>query len=1702
MVHKDITNYLIIIREHKMLKKILQSGFLNRIFLLLAIFAFSGALTLSQAQSGPDFDIEDPTNIILSNSTVAENTVANEFVGVLSTADPDFEGGGSSYTYTYTLGSSNDEGYFYITNNNLFTSGTPLNYEARASHTYTIFITSTSSETGSVPHTKEFTITVTDVNEAPDAMSLSSSSTPENGGVVTVGGLTSNDEDADGAFPDGDTKTYSKVSGSASLNVSGTNVVTTGSLDAEGGGPYNITVRVTDSGSLTYEKQFTITATNVNEGASDIALTSMSIAEGAGANATVGTLSNNDPDSGTDAYTLVAGTGDTDNALFDITGPAGSLAKGNSEPWSLVAKASLDYEDAGHPAHTFAIRVQHSDGSITYQEQFTINVTDNAAPSTVRIDNSTSDSFPENSGVNFVVGTLSASIDGSDNSIASFTEAATGNNADNDKFNISGTSLRVDADWDFETGDAINRPFQVAVTVTDTEGKTATQNLLITLSNVNEAPTGITWAAGDNDIDENNLANAVVGTLVATDVDASDSWSYDLVPGSGDGDNDKVSIVGANVSLVGASDHETDDTYDIRVRTTDGGNLTFDQQLTIDIIDVNDAPTAVKIDGASSDSIPENSGTNFIVGTLTASDQDPTDTHTYALVTDGSADDDDNGSFTIAGTGPYTLQTSADFDFENQAMNNPLRVLVRVTDNHAANALGKTSAGGLTYEQALTITITDVSPEAPTDITLTGSSVEENAGTNASVGTFTVTDPDDGQTGHTWALVNVPVVSALGKVTTPPSADDDDDNGLFTLNSTTGVLTANSSFDLETLDHNPLRIYVRVTDPSPSSSLGKTEGGALTYEEAFTITVTNANEGPVLAGTAGSITYTEGNSATVITSGLTISDVDAGDNLSSATIQIASNYVEGSDELSYPTTAALGKVNANTDVSLTPSWNASTGTLTITGEASTAAYQTALADVRYEMINDYQDPSKSTKTVSYQVNDEASAYRLSKADGTEIASNSLSATVYLVQTDQTPYIDNVESTVDEVLSYPDNSGAVNITSTLTVWNDNPQLSGATVSFSGGVAAALAKTETPVSAVYEPTEDALEFTAQNGITGSFSSGTGELVLTGTATNEQYQAALRAVKYINSSQSPTVGVRLITFEVDDYSSPGKSLFKTEVAYNTRAIEVVDRANVPVVVKNEGLTVAKSATGIINETVLDANDPDASNGNGSLTYSVSGPSHGSLMIGGQSVSSFTQNQVANGLLSYKHDGTETATDSFTFSVTDGEYTTASQTFEITITGVNSAPVLANIETVPVEYTIDATPVSLTATLTVTDSNDTNLQSATVSITSGFVPTTSVASPGDGLFTSGLPTTLAATFSASTGVLAITGEAPVADYETALRGVGFSTAASGASSAVTRTVSFEVSDGVVSSNVETIDVNITENTTLTAPSAPVLTFDSNGNPVLTWTVGTGATGIQVWRLVITTQRNAGTLYKSTGTETYELVATLAGDATTYTDTNAEEGVAYEYAVTAFDATGSTAIPPSSGDTPPVSPLRTPSDLTAVAGEGSIELSWTDNSSAEDSYSVERSTDGTTWSVAGSSNSDSFTDTGLADGTYSYRVMAVDATIPSSAYSNVASATVTTEVTGFESLSGTPVEYALHQNYPNPFNPSTNIRFALPSAANVHVAVYNLIGQEIAELVSGQLSAGYHEVEWDASNVNSGIYFYKIQAGDFTEIKKMILMK
>ncbi|RPI05026.1 MAG: T9SS C-terminal target domain-containing protein [Ignavibacteriae bacterium] len=160
------------------------------------------------------------------------------------------------------------------------------------------------------------------------------------------------------------------------------------------------------------------------------------------------------------------------------------------------------------------------------------------------------------------------------------------------------------------------------------------------------------------------------------------------------------------------------------------------------------------------------------------------------------------------------------------------------------------------------------------------------------------------------------------------------------------------------------------------------------------------------------------------------------------------------------------------------------------------------------------------------------------------------------------------------------------------------------------------------------------------------------------------------------------------------------------------------------------------------------------------------------------------------------------------------------------------------------------------------------------------------------------------------------------------------------------------------------------------------------------------------------------------------------------------------------------------------------------------------DQYSVQASTDQTFATVTKRTTT---SDTskymgGHVQGTvYYWRVQAISFAGPGE-WSDVWS--FKADVLGVKEEMGTPTAYSISQNYPNPFNPTTTISFALPQSGFTTLTVYDILGREVHMLLNKKVEAGIHEINFDATNFQSGVYFYKIQSGNFSQIKKMVFMK
>lgn len=98
--------------------------------------------------------------------------------------------------------------------------------------------------------------------------------------------------------------------------------------------------------------------------------------------------------------------------------------------------------------------------------------------------------------------------------------------------------------------------------------------------------------------------------------------------------------------------------------------------------------------------------------------------------------------------------------------------------------------------------------------------------------------------------------------------------------------------------------------------------------------------------------------------------------------------------------------------------------------------------------------------------------------------------------------------------------------------------------------------------------------------------------------------------------------------------------------------------------------------------------------------------------------------------------------------------------------------------------------------------------------------------------------------------------------------------------------------------------------------------------------------------------------------------------------------------------------------------------------------------------------------------------------------------------------IVAIQNINGTPESFSISQNYPNPFNPVTTIKYEIPSLSFVTLKIYDALGNEVVSAVNKNVHPGKYEYTWNASGFSSGMYFYKIIAGDFAETKSMILLK
>ncbi len=552
-----------------------------------------------------------------------------------------------------------------------------------------------------------------------------------------------------------------------------------------------------------------------------------------------------------------------------------------------------------------------------------------------------------------------------------------------------------------------------------------------------------------------------------------------------------------------------------------------------------------------------------------------------------------------------------------------------------------------------------------------------------------------------------------------------------------------------------------------------------------TITVIPVIDPPVVTAGA-TLNYTEGDAATVVDAGITVADLDDS-NLEGAVVTISGGY--------YPAEDLLAFTNAN---GITGAWNGVTGTLTLSGTASLANYQTALRSITY--ANSGGDaPTAGSRTLSIQVNDG------------DVNSAVVTSTINVSAVNDRPVL-----TAGGVLTYTEGDGATVLDGTLTVLDgDHALLQGASVRFTGGFIAG---------------QDQLNFTDANGISGNWDGGTGLLTLTGTASVANYQAALRSVSYRNlAGDNPTAGNRTLSYLASDGLADSLAVTSTVTVVAVNDLPVLTAGGLLNYTEGDGSRTVDATVTVLdldNATLASATislgagfvaGEDLLTYGGGMAQAWDGVT-GVLTLSGPATLADYQSALRS--VTY----TNTAGDKPTaglrtlaYVVNDGTANSAVVTSQVVVTAVNDAPLLTAGGALL--YTEGDGAAVLDSSITVTDADHSQLQRARVVISAGYVS-------GEDQLSFVNTGTISGSWDNTSGslVLSLTGAATVADYQAALRSIKYDNIGGDNPTAGIRTVSLLVDDGVDESGVVFSTVTVVAiNDAPTVTAGGLLTYVEN---------------------------------------------------------------------------------------------------------------------------------------------------------------------------------------------------------------------------------------------------------------------------------------
>ena len=678
--------------------------------------------------------------------------------------------------------------------------------------------------------------------------------------------------------------------------------------------------------------------------------------------------------------------------------------------------------------------------------------------------------------------------------------------------------------------------------------------------------------------------------------------------------------------------------------------------------------------------------------------------------------------------------------------------------------------------------------------------------------------------------------SAHTKVIPVLSNDTDADGDSLTVASvdtagTQGTVTINGD---NTVTYNPGHAFDSLTTGATAHDTFKykaNDGHVDSNAATVDVTVTGAEDPPVVTTTSGSTAYAENAPATVIDGGVTVTDPDDTD-IESAQVKVSVG-MESGDTLVFSSQNGISGF-----------YSAGTGVLTLSGTSSKANYQTALRSVQFQSTND--NPA-STKTIEFKVNDG------------DLDSNLATKDISVTRVNDAPSV----TTSGGNASFTEDSPATQVDAGITAADaDSDQLQGAVVSITSNFSSADG--------------DTLGFTAQNGITGSYNSGTGVLTLTGNAAKSDYQTALASITFSNTSDNPSTATRTVSFKVTDTSSADSNTA-------TRDVDVVRHNDAPVVTTTAGNTAVAEGASATIDNGLTVGDVDDTNIESARVQVTSGLQSGdSLTLPAQPNITGSYNS-GTGVLTLSGSDTvaayqtalravqfQTTNDNpgasrtIEFKVNDGDVDSNLATKGMTVSNVNDAPSVTTSGG-NASFTEDSAATQVDPGITVADPDDTSLESGVVSITSNFS-----SADGDTLgFTA--QNGISGSYNSGTGVLTLSGTATKANYQAALASITFSNTSNTPSTA-TRTVSFKVNDGDADSNIATRNVGVTaHNDAPTATDQSGLT--TNEDTALPITLaGTDPEGDSLTFTHDSTSAFGGTITGSGSSVTYTPAADYCG--------------------------------------------------------------------------------------------------------------------------------------------------------------------------------------------------------------------------------------